>query len=206
MAEVSGRATTDKRAAMEGKLGGCLGTRTPGHSALVSSAVTATAFTRARPVSSGCWWPVARFHTRTMQSLPVTLWVPIMPSPHSACEYSWIRPPSRSRLRTQMLLSAGATGILPSGGLWQRGAAVGTAVRSWKSRSWAPSLLDWTMIPRLSAAVNSTAGSFGGLVRTKVHIPGGYAELKVDNGGVRLRGYSCRVLAREWLWNRGLSG
>jgi hypothetical protein len=33
------------------------------------------------------------------------------------------------------------------------------------------------MIPRLSAAVNRTAGSFGGLVGTKVHIPGGYAEL-----------------------------
>src|ERR1022692_4245531 len=40
------------------------------------------------------------------------LWVPTMP-PHAACEYSWIRPPSRSRLRTRMLSSAaGAAGIL----------------------------------------------------------------------------------------------
>ena len=49
-----------------------------------------------------------------------TLWVPTMP-PHAACEYSWIRPPSRSRLRTRMLSSAaGAVGILASGGLWLR--------------------------------------------------------------------------------------
>jgi hypothetical protein len=48
------------------------------------------------------------------------LWVPIMPSPHATWEYSWIRPPSRSRLRTRILSLAGATGILLSGGLWLR--------------------------------------------------------------------------------------
>jgi putative transposase len=37
------------------------------------------------------------------------LWVPKMPSPHATCEYSWRRPPSRSRLRTRMLSSAGST-------------------------------------------------------------------------------------------------
>jgi hypothetical protein len=37
------------------------------------------------------------------------LWVPKIPSPHATCEYSWIRPPSRSRRRMRMLSSAGAT-------------------------------------------------------------------------------------------------
>ncbi len=36
------------------------------------------------------------------QTAPISLWVPTMPSPHATCEY------------------AGATGILPSGGLWLR--------------------------------------------------------------------------------------
>lgn len=49
-----------------------------------------------------------------------TVWVPKMPSPHATCEYSWIRPPSRSRRRTRMLSSAGAAGIPASGGLWLR--------------------------------------------------------------------------------------
>ena len=49
-----------------------------------------------------------------------TLWVPTMSSLHATCEYSWIRPPSRSHRRTRMLSSAGAVGILPSGGLWLR--------------------------------------------------------------------------------------
>src|ERR1017187_7328395 len=39
-----------------------------------------------------------------------------MPSPHATCEYSWIRPPSRSRRRTRMLSSAGAAGVLASCG------------------------------------------------------------------------------------------
>ena len=30
-----------------------------------------------------------------------TLWVPEIMSPHATCEYSWIRPPSRSRRRTR---------------------------------------------------------------------------------------------------------
>jgi hypothetical protein len=38
-----------------------------------------------------------------------TLWVPKIPSPHATCEYSWIRPPSRSRRRMRRLPSAGAT-------------------------------------------------------------------------------------------------
>jgi hypothetical protein len=28
-------------------------------------------------------------------------WVPIVPAPHAACEYSRVRPPSRSRLQTR---------------------------------------------------------------------------------------------------------
>jgi hypothetical protein len=48
------------------------------------------------------------------------LWVPIMPSPHATCEYSWRRPPSLSRLRTRMLSSAGAMWVLPPGGCWLR--------------------------------------------------------------------------------------
>ena len=48
------------------------------------------------------------------------LWVPTMPSPHATCEYSWRRPPSRSRRRTRTLSSAGATSALPSGGCWPR--------------------------------------------------------------------------------------
>jgi hypothetical protein len=48
------------------------------------------------------------------------LWVPTMSSPHATCEYSWIRPPRRSRRRTRMLSPAGATGIVPSGGCWLR--------------------------------------------------------------------------------------
>src|SRR6266478_5017707 len=43
-----------------------------------------------------------------------------MLSSHATCEYSCIRPPSRSCLRTRVLSSAGATGILPSGGCWLR--------------------------------------------------------------------------------------
>ena len=54
----------------------------------------------------------------SMNTSTYRLWVPTMPSPHATCEYSWIRPPSRSRLRTRMVSSAGATGILPSGGRW----------------------------------------------------------------------------------------
>jgi putative transposase len=50
----------------------------------------------------------------------VDLWVPTIPSPHATWEYSWIRPPSRSRRRMRMLSSAGAAGILASGGLWLR--------------------------------------------------------------------------------------
>jgi hypothetical protein len=50
----------------------------------------------------------------------LALRVPTMPSPHATCECSWIRPPSRARRRTRMLSSAGATGILPSGGCWLR--------------------------------------------------------------------------------------
>jgi hypothetical protein len=37
------------------------------------------------------------------------LWVPTMQSPHATCGYSWIRPPSRSRLQTRMLSPAGVT-------------------------------------------------------------------------------------------------
>ena len=47
-----------------------------------------------------------------------TLWVPTMLSLHATCEYSWIRPPSRSRLRTRTLSLAGATEIVPPGGCW----------------------------------------------------------------------------------------
>ena len=43
-----------------------------------------------------------------------SLWVPTMSSPHATCEYSWIRPPSRSRRRTRMFLPAAATWDLPS--------------------------------------------------------------------------------------------
>src|SRR6266702_4574311 len=38
-----------------------------------------------------------------------------MPSPHATCEYSWIRPPSRSRRRTRVLSSAGAVEVSPAG-------------------------------------------------------------------------------------------
>jgi Domain of unknown function (DUF4037) len=90
---------------------------------------------------SGQWPPYAKWRGMAFQALPVaadlagpltaaatatgwrgreSVWVPTMPSPHATCEYSWIRPPSRSRLRTRMVSSAGATGILPSGGLWLR--------------------------------------------------------------------------------------
>jgi membrane protein DedA with SNARE-associated domain len=31
----------------------------------------------------------------------LTLWVPNIASPHATCEYSWIRPPSRSRRTTR---------------------------------------------------------------------------------------------------------
>jgi hypothetical protein len=47
----------------------------------------------------------------------VILWVPETASPHATCEYSWIRPPSRSRRRTWTLaLGAGGCGC-PAGGL-----------------------------------------------------------------------------------------
>ena len=39
---------------------------------------------------------------------PGNVCVPKMQSPHATCEYSWRRPPSRSRRRTGMLSSAGA--------------------------------------------------------------------------------------------------
>jgi AraC-like DNA-binding protein len=48
------------------------------------------------------------------------LWVPTMSSLPATCEYSWIRPPSRSRRGTRMLSPAGTTWDLPSGGLWPR--------------------------------------------------------------------------------------
>src|ERR1700756_4100765 len=38
-----------------------------------------------------------------------TLWVPNIPSPHATWAYSWIRPPSRSRLRTR------AAGLIAGG-------------------------------------------------------------------------------------------
>jgi len=53
------------------------------------------------------------------------VWVPTMPSPHATCEYSWIRPPSRSRRQTCMLSPAGARWALLSGGCWLRGRAYG---------------------------------------------------------------------------------
>src|SRR5258705_214861 len=39
---------------------------------------------------------------------------------HATCEYSWRRPPSRSRLRTRTLSSAVGAWVLPSGGFWLR--------------------------------------------------------------------------------------
>ena len=60
---------------------------------------------------------VARNASRSL-AVVSCLWVPTMPSPHATCEYSWRRPPSRSRLRTRMLSSAGAMWVLPSGGFW----------------------------------------------------------------------------------------
>jgi hypothetical protein len=58
---------------------------------------------------------------RNLQKLMLrSLWVPIMPSPHATCEYSWRRPPSRSRLRTRMLSPADVMWDFPSGGLWPR--------------------------------------------------------------------------------------
>jgi hypothetical protein len=65
-------------------------------------------------------WLMARWLRRRAAAMEPILWVPTMPSPHATCEYSWIRPPSRSRRRTRKLSSAGAAGILASGGLWLR--------------------------------------------------------------------------------------
>jgi MmyB-like transcription regulator ligand binding domain len=47
------------------------------------------------------------------------LWVPNIPSPHATWAYSWIRPPSRSHLRTRAagLIAGGCS--RPSGGLWR---------------------------------------------------------------------------------------
>src|SRR5690349_2144763 len=49
----------------------------------------------------------------------VTLWVPNILSPHATWAYSWIRPPTRSRLRTRAagLIAGGCS--RSSGGLWR---------------------------------------------------------------------------------------
>ena len=56
---------------------------------------------------------ILRWHRDIVRRLQV----PKIPSPYAACEYSWSRPPSRSRRRMRMLSPAGETWDLPSGGL-----------------------------------------------------------------------------------------
>jgi hypothetical protein len=56
----------------------------------------------------------------SMVVLDASLWVPEILSPYAACEYSWIRPPSRSRRRPRRF-APGAGGLRrPAGGLWCR--------------------------------------------------------------------------------------
>ncbi len=38
---------------------------------------------------------------RRVETTKLVLWVPNIMSPHATCEYSWIRPPSRTRRRTR---------------------------------------------------------------------------------------------------------
>ena len=45
-----------------------------------------------------------------------TLWVPEIMSPHATCEYSWIRPPSRSRRRTRKPVTSPGRCTRPAGG------------------------------------------------------------------------------------------
>ena len=86
----------------------------------VSISITKKTYRRLRNTVSAC----RKSHDRTPDAWEVRncLWVPTIPSPHATCEYSWIRPLSRSRWRTRMLSSASAdaTAILASGGLWPR--------------------------------------------------------------------------------------
>ena len=44
------------------------------------------------------------------------LWVPVIRSPHAACAYSWISPPSRSRRRTLRVVRTTGGSAGPSGG------------------------------------------------------------------------------------------
>jgi hypothetical protein len=64
-------------------------------------------------------WRTTQLFYREMH-VALTLWVPKMRSHQATCEYSWRRPPSRSRLRTRTLSSAIVAWVLPSGGLWLR--------------------------------------------------------------------------------------
>lgn len=47
-----------------------------------------------------------------------SLWVPNTASPHATWAYSWIRPPSRSRRRTRILVPAMGGSWRPAGGFW----------------------------------------------------------------------------------------
>jgi hypothetical protein len=44
------------------------------------------------------------------------VWVPETVSPHATCVYSWIRPPSRSRRRTRILVTSAGGCARPAGG------------------------------------------------------------------------------------------
>jgi len=55
---------------------------------------------------------------RERNELAEGLWVPEIVSPHATCEYSWIRPPSRSRPRTRTSAPRVGGCGRPAGGLW----------------------------------------------------------------------------------------
>jgi Transposase, Mutator family len=51
------------------------------------------------------------------RELNKTLWVPVIVSRYATCEYSWIRPPRRSRRRTRILVTSASGWTRPAGGL-----------------------------------------------------------------------------------------
>jgi hypothetical protein len=53
-----------------------------------------------------------------LRQLRLIMRVPNTVSPHAAWEYSWIRPPSRSRRRTGILVPAAGGPWRPAGGFW----------------------------------------------------------------------------------------
>ena len=63
-------------------------------------------------------FPSASHQFRRLIDALGTLWVPNTVSPHATWEYSWIRPPSRSRRRTRILAPAAGGPWRPAGGFW----------------------------------------------------------------------------------------